>query len=225
VGVAIASLRRDGDGDGKGAGEDFSFVCSCCGTRHGMPYAFAFDKPLPWSESLLSDPTSSITPDLCVIEGRDFFVRGVVRIPILDGPEPSFEWGVWASLSENSYRRTVELEHSPLGQEEPPYFGWLCNELAPFYPSTLGLKTHVHTQAIGLRPLIEVEPTDHPLAVEQREGVSFERVREIAQQILHPAQRVDNVVETGRNRLPAGGADGKEPNRKRGKNPFRRMCG
>ena len=180
-------LRRRSAADA--AREDFSYVCSCCGVRHDMPYAFAFDKPRQWDESLRADRGSSLTPDLCVIEGRDFFVRGVVRIPILNGPQPAFEWGGWASLSERNYRRTVELWDSPLGLEEPPYFGWFCNELAPFYPSTMGLKTHVHTQAVGLRPLIGIESTDHPLAVEQREGVPFERVKEIARQILHPAQQ------------------------------------
>jgi hypothetical protein len=32
------------------------------------------------------------------------------------------------------------------------------------------LKTNVHTRARGLRPTVELEPTDHPLAVEQREA-------------------------------------------------------
>ena len=31
-----------------------------------------------------------------------------------------------------------------------------------------------------MRPLIEVEPSEHPLAVEQRQGISVERVAEIA---------------------------------------------
>ena len=182
--------------------EDFSYVCSCCGQRHEMPFAFGFDKPWHWSSALDSDPTSRLTPDLCMIERRDYFVRGVLRIPIIAGPEPSFDWGVWASLSPANFKRTVELLDSPLGEKEPPYFGWLCSELAPFYPSTLGLKTHVQTQAIGLRPLIELEPTDHPLAVEQREGITFERVKEIARQVLHPGT-VPDKPEERLNRAPA----------------------
>jgi hypothetical protein len=31
-----------------------------------------------------------------------------------------------------------------------------------------------------------LEPTEHPLAVEQREGVTMARVREIAEMLLHP---------------------------------------
>ncbi|MFE9812605.1 hypothetical protein [Streptomyces sp. NPDC005548] len=32
---------------------------------------------------------------------------------------------------------------------------------------------------------VELEPTDHPLAIEQRTGISLERVREIASTVLH----------------------------------------
>ncbi|MFF0296871.1 hypothetical protein ACFYS8_16970 [Kitasatospora sp. NPDC004615] len=38
---------------------------------------------------------------------------------------------------------------------------------------------------MGQRPLIELEPTDHPLTVEQRAGITRDRVREIAEAVLH----------------------------------------
>jgi hypothetical protein len=34
---------------------------------------------------------------------------------------------------------------------------------------------------VGTRPHIELEPTDHPLAVEQRRGITVARVIEIAE--------------------------------------------
>ncbi|MGW1264432.1 DUF2199 domain-containing protein [Streptomyces drozdowiczii] len=34
--------------------------------------------------------------------------------------------------------------------------------------TTLNLKTRVHTRPVGDRPFVELEPTDHPLAIEQR---------------------------------------------------------
>jgi hypothetical protein len=57
--------------------------------------------------------------------------------------------------------------------------------LLPGYPDTLHLKTMVHTREPGRRPFIELDPTDHPLAVEQREGITWERVQEIAELVLH----------------------------------------
>jgi hypothetical protein len=49
------------------------------------------------------------------------------------------------------------------------------------------LKTNARTRPVGKRPLIELEPTDHPLAVEQRTGITQDRIREIAIAVLHPA--------------------------------------
>jgi hypothetical protein len=65
--------------------------------------------------------------------------------------------------------------------------GWLMANLSCYEPSTLNLATVVHTRPVGLRPLVELEPTDHPLAVEQREGITLARVQEIAEQNLHAA--------------------------------------
>lgn len=56
----------------------------------------------------------------------------------------------------------------------------------PVAVPTLGVKTHVHTEPVGTRPHIVLEPTEHPLAVEQRTGITVERVQRIAEAILHP---------------------------------------
>jgi hypothetical protein len=42
-------------------------------------------------------------------------------------------------------------------------------------------------EPVGQRPLVELEPTDHPLAVEQREGITIARVQEFAELLQHPA--------------------------------------
>lgn len=59
-----------------------------------------------------------------------------------------------------------------------PFFGWLNSSLSP-YPETLNLKTHVHLRNNGILPFIQLEPTDHPLAVEQHEGITMARVGEL----------------------------------------------
>ena len=46
--------------------------------------------------------------------------------------------------------------------------------------------TPSHGQAVGVRPTIELEPTDHPLAIEQRTGITLAHVQAIAEQLLHP---------------------------------------
>jgi hypothetical protein len=57
-----------------------------------------------------------------------------------------------------------------------PYFGWLSTAI-PEYPDTMYLKTIVHQRAVGERPSVELEATDHPLAVDQRNRISRERLR------------------------------------------------
>ncbi|HEU4556324.1 MAG TPA: DUF2199 domain-containing protein [Longimicrobium sp.] len=47
-------------------------------------------------------------------------------------------------------------------------------------------KTHLHLQPVPPRPLVELEPADHPLAVDQREGIPPDRVRELMEVALHP---------------------------------------
>jgi hypothetical protein len=45
----------------------------------------------------------------------------------------------------------------------------------------------LHTREVGRRPSILLEPTDHPLAVEQRDGIPPHRMVEIAQAHLGDA--------------------------------------
>jgi hypothetical protein len=175
------------------------WTCSRCGRAHeGLPRDWGFDAPAYWY-ALTPDERSThgkLSEDLCVIqdeEGEHFFIRGVLPIPIV-GSKDEFTYGIWTSLSAESFKRVVELWDDPRRTEEPPYFGWLSNSILG-YPETLNLKTNVHTSALELRPTIVLESTDHPLAVEQREGMPIERLREIAELHLHAARGTDNASE------------------------------
>jgi len=130
-----------------------------------------------------------LTSDQCVIDEEHFFIRGVLEIPVINCEEP-FTWGVWVSLSATNFSRATDLWNELEREQEPPYFGWSSTKL-PGYPNTLNLKTKVHTRAVGLRPTIELEPTDHPLAIEQRQGITLARVKEINHQLLHVEQQDD----------------------------------
>jgi hypothetical protein len=59
-----------------------------------------------------------------------------------------------------------------------PWFGRLSNRLRG-YPDTLNLKCQVHPREGRIRPWLQLEATDHPLAVEQLNGISFERLLDI----------------------------------------------
>ncbi len=163
-----------------------SYTCTRCGTTHdGLPFSYAAPAPDNWQAMSAGDRSrrAVLSEEQCIIDDRHFFVRGRIQIPVHDAPDP-FEWGVWVSLSQAKFQLITDLWTQPGREAEPPYFGWLSTGL-PYGRPTVNLKTMVHTQPVGERPLIELEPTDHPLAVEQREGISLTRVQEIAELVLH----------------------------------------
>lgn len=170
---------------------EFSYTCRTCGQIHrGIP-DFGFDSPHYFSGSPdpVNDGRNELTADTCIIDGKHFFVRGVLEVPIR-GPWGRFGWCVWVSLSRTSFERFVELFDDEDRVPGESFFGWFSNRL-PGYPDTLKIKTQVHVRSYPNRPLIELEPSDHPLAVEQHEGIDEARVIELLEFCLHPATDSD----------------------------------
>jgi hypothetical protein len=181
----ILSIERAGDQVDMlpGMSVDLGFLCSSCHQRHdGLPLGYATRAPAYWSADL---ENGVLGDEHCVIDGELFFVRARLIIPVVDSDQ-EFEWGVWVSLGEESFARFTELATDPERVNEPPYFGRLATELPSYQPETLKLKVLLHSGPVGVRPVVELEPTDHPLAVEQRTGITFARVQEIAERFLHP---------------------------------------
>lgn len=165
-----------------------TFRCASCGAEHDLgEISFGADAPDPWGKlSAAECERSELGDEQCVIEtgeGTHFFVRACLEIPIAGGGQP-FSWGVWCSLSENSFWEMSDHWEDPARTSLGPYFGWLCTRI-PGYPDTLFLKTRVHQRAVGLRPLVELEPTEHPLSVHQRNGIGREVMQDLVSQLLH----------------------------------------
>jgi len=129
------------------------------------------------------DERVALTEDLCVIDKEYFFIRGNIYIPVQDSTE-EFSWGVWSSVSKENFMLMLENWETE-GRERivPPAFGYLSLPL-PVYPDTMNLNMRTHTMPLGEVPSFELEPTDHPLAVEQREGITMARVHEIAKLVM-----------------------------------------
>ena len=158
----------------------YTWTCHCCGKQHNeLPLAMGHESPDPWLG--LSDAEresrGEISSDACIIDGQHFFVLGCLDIPII-GSTDVFRWLAWVSVSEKSFVRIGDLWETDIRDTEPPFFGWLSNRISS-YPNTFALKTNLYLRNHGARPFIHLEPTDHPLAVEQREGISLKRVEEI----------------------------------------------
>ena len=174
----------------------FAFRCSCCGELHEGSPSIGFDAPLHYAELDAAEREAQVRlgSDLCTIDHddhRDHFVRACLEIPIHGHAEP-FVWGVWVSLSAENFARYRDTWEAP--ETTDRYFGWLCNRL-PGYPDTVNLKTMVHPRGDGLRPWVEPEPGNHPLAVDYHAGLSVARAQALAEQVFH--QGGDDAAASG----------------------------
>jgi hypothetical protein len=121
--------------------------------------------------------------DACVIDDAHFFVRGCLEIPVRGSRTP-FVWGVWVRVSQTSFRRFKRLSGIARRAHHRPFAGRLSSPPLP-YPDSLNLKARVQLRDGGQRALIELEECGHPLALEQRCGITRRRVAEICGVMIH----------------------------------------
>lgn len=171
---------------------DLRWKCHTCEQWHSGPCLdFGYDAPDYWREEyaessrqarLVSDWSrkrhkSFLNEDYCAIEDGDFFVRGLILLPII-GTAQCLCWGVWGSVSRQNFESLAENDAKPGGAKLAPMFSWLSSRI-PEYPDTINLKMYAHIQPPGKRPHFELEPTDHPLSHEFHHGIAPQRVKEI----------------------------------------------
>jgi hypothetical protein len=126
-----------------------------------------------------------VQDELLVRDGKDFFIRGNLDLPILPDKEDCLRITCWMSLSEQNALRQVDHWLTD-GRERKlePMVGYLCNEI-PEFPGSFLHVVRIHTKPVGTRPLMELQPGDHPLARAQREGVPMSLVLHLAHTFGH----------------------------------------
>jgi hypothetical protein len=155
----------------------------CLDLGHAAPYYWRGELGEPSAADASPDPrggarpSSFLSEDYCVIENRDFFVRGLLHLPII-GTSETFRWGVWGSVSRDNFDKLTKLDDDPKRAEQLAMFCWLSTSISG-YPETLNLKMYAHIQEAGLVPNFELQPTDHPLSMEFHHGITPERVKEL----------------------------------------------
>ena len=161
--------------------------CKICDCELGeLPMCFGFESPA----SLLvpSDEYESRVvenADQCIVDDKQFFVRGHIEVPVLDMDE-LFVWSAWVSLSEQSFNNMSENWYLENRENSDPYFGWLMNNI-PVYSETLHLEASVQTQPLGNVPLISIVSANHVLSEDQRHGITKVKIHEIVHQIMQHA--------------------------------------
>lgn len=180
---------------------DLRWKCGSCDEWHtGPALDFGYNAPFYWTdEHAKASKKFSLMPrwvkkskqtflneDYCVVDDEDFFVRGIIHLPII-GTGETLRWGVWGSLSKENFQKLMELEESQQRTELPAMFSWLSNQISE-YPDTLSLKMYAHIQEPGTRPHFFLQLTDHPLSQEYHYGIAPEKVKEIMMKRLSKNQ-------------------------------------
>jgi hypothetical protein len=160
------------------------FTCSLCGGQHaeelrdirlGLPDdVHALDAAERAARAWLAD-------DFAILDECRFFVRGLLELPIPD-VGGRFGYGTWVEVPARTFRHLLRRWHSP--RQFEPVTGVLANELAPYHGTTRLAATLRPVSADRL-PLVDLAEADHPLARDQRAGISVERSRELAAVVAH----------------------------------------
>ena len=165
--VALRDLRAMQSGE---------WVCSCCGQTHTGLQDIGFQSPDPWPHEQTYKPNSELnfegdflSEDFCVMNGRDFFVRTVLLLPI-QKLDCALGVGVWSTLSEESFREYIVGFDDPDANIGSEYFSWLANRI-PFLNDKELTKTYIVTLPDRQRPYVKADP-DSQAGLAQSDGLS-----------------------------------------------------
>lgn len=119
---------------------------------------------------------------LCVIDKTHFFHRGRVTIPIIDFKEDLY-FDIWTSISQENFEIRMDCWNSENRKDFGPYFGWIQNQI-PTYENTINIKSIAIEQDAGVIPEIEITEENHQLAIDQKNGITYQKAMEIVKLVL-----------------------------------------
>ena len=162
-----------------------AYICSVCGKEHdALPRDMAYQRPGDYFDVPPDEHSKRVwfdaetNPDLCVIDGSKFYLRGVLAVPIQNEAD-EFRWGPWAQVEEKYLRRYYELWNETDVSGEPTFRGTLSGGVRDFADSD-ELEVIIELQSNNQRPRLTVVSETHPLAIAQRNGVTLEEVHTFA---------------------------------------------
>jgi hypothetical protein len=154
--------------------------CDRCGKEHASADSqVAFEKPDAYFEIPASERERRIfvNSDICDIDRGRFFARGVLQIPV-HGHE-NFGWGIWVEMASADFNRYITLYESPNQGNEPPLHGRIATAIPAYDKPSLDIPVAVQLTGPTTRPIFFVEAgVDHPIAEEQRNGISADRLND-----------------------------------------------
>lgn len=155
------------------------FRCRSCGEPHRGAFDLACIAPAAWPGDRTYRPIGELrldgtflSSDFAVCEGRHFFVRCTLDIPVVSLPR-AFSFGCWALLSRPDFLSYWNDFDNSEPSSPAPWAGRLANDLPP-YPDSVNLECAVRVQPNRMRPKVELSGEGHPLAGAQRRGIAVD---------------------------------------------------
>ncbi|MFY2822717.1 DUF2199 domain-containing protein [Ruegeria sp. MALMAid1280] len=167
----------------------FEYTCVCCGLpQRGTP-SFGYDMPIEVFDIPESERPERVwlDPDVCVIDDKKFFVKGLLDIPIQGVKEP-LSWGLWVTQTQaelEAYEDTRGTDRSGVvtsGQitvTMPGYEGF------DRHGNNHVLNCELVGQPKGLRPLIKLRPTLHVLYDDATSGIGWDKATDLVARVPH----------------------------------------
>lgn len=141
----------------------------------------AADFPDPWPNGDVREKNGALrmdgdflSEDFCVLGGKYFMVRAVLEIPVHGFAKP-FGFGCWSTLSRVNFDKYIGGFDDGVYPDIGPWSGWLVNQLAD-YIGTKPEGVWLSPQTDRQRPLLQIQDPAHPLAIDQTNGITPERM-------------------------------------------------
>ena len=163
------------------------YVCAMCGREHeGPPLAYDFP-PIPASVGQVVgrdelEQRTRRTDDQFFLDEERFWLKGLLELPVLDAEQPLL-FGVWVEV-ERDVLTAIERAWDTDELVRSRFEGTFDTIVWP-YKNALGLLVGLDYHSREQRPRVVVLDAAHELGREQRDGITLERVRELAARIEH----------------------------------------
>lgn len=154
-------------------------TCQQCGEIHALEsLELTFFRPDAVIELSGDERSRDVreSNDLCVMRNDRHFVRATLPLPV-HGDDNPYRLGVWVETSEATFRRIRELWLDDNQAHEPPFDVTLANSI-PTVPETRGLTALLRLTGPKTRPEVFIAASTHPMADQQRGGISRHRAFE-----------------------------------------------
>lgn len=160
------------------------YQCEICGKRHNLYNFQEYPEP-DYLHNLSKEERENRveeTGDMLLIDKSFLLVKGIIFIEIKDISD-WFSFEVWVRIEVKYFLERLEEDKD--GVSDKPFYGTLENDIF-FYGNAKGAKVDVIFPAEGKQIRIEVLEKNHPMTIDQKNGISKEKLISWMQKMHHP---------------------------------------